>query len=252
VLLRKPDGGVQFDFHGKLSFSWPRRADQYANNAGQAGYDPLFPLGFGLTYGDKGALPALSEDPGIDPDAARTNLWFDKGVPTTGATLRLVGADGGAMDIVHPHAATSDGSVAMEAINTDIQEGARRFAFKGAGAVELRSNAPVDLVRETNGDVFVVATLRVDALPAGAKASIGAGCGSGCQGEVAIGDALATLPTGEWTRLGVQLKCLRVAGADTGKLDMPFVLRGSDGLQLALSKVTASTDFDRKVECPVR
>jgi beta-glucosidase len=252
VLLRKPDGGVQFDFHGKLGFSWPRRADQYANNAGQAGYDPLFPLGFGLTYGDKGALPALSEDPGIDPDAARTNLWFDKGVPTTGATLRLVGADGGAMDIVHPHAATSDGSVAMEAINTDIQEGARRFAFKGAGAVELRSNAPVDLVRETNGDVFVVATLRVDALPAGAKASIGAGCGSGCQGEVAIGDALATLPTGEWTRLGVQLKCLRVAGVDTGKLDMPFVLRGSDGLQLALSKVTASTDFDRKVECPVR
>jgi beta-glucosidase len=173
-------------------------------------------------------------------------------VPTTGATLRLVGADGGAMDIVHPHAATSDGSVAMEAINTDIQEGARRFAFKGAGAVELRSNAPVDLVRETNGDVFVVATVRVDALPGGATAAIGSGCGTGCKGEVPIGDVLATLPKGEWTRLGVQLKCLRVAGADTGKLDMPFVLRGSDGVQLALSKVTASTDFDRKVECPVR
>ena len=50
----------------------------------------------------------------------------------------------------------------------------------------------------------------------------------------------------------MQLKCLRVAGADTGKLDMPFVLRGSNGVQLALSKVTASTDFDRKVECPAR
>ena len=79
-----------------------------------------------------------------------------------------------------------------------------------------------------------------------------AGCGTGCQGEVAVGDALAQLRKGEWTRLGVQLKCLRVAGVDTAKLDMPFVLHGSDGLQLALSKVTASTDFDRKVECPVR
>src|SRR5690606_8173258 len=208
--------------------------------------------GYGLTYADKGAWTALPEDPGIDPDAARTNLWFDKGVATTGSTLRLVGDDGAAMDIVHPAARTSDGSVAMTAINTDIQEGARQFAFKGDGMVEVRSNTPVDLVRETNGDVFVVATVRVDALPAGAKAAIGAGCGEGCKGEVQVGDALAALPKGEWGRLGVQLKCLRAAGADTGRLDAPFVLRGSDGLQLALAKVAASTDFDRKVECAVR
>jgi len=252
VLLRKPDGGVQFDFHGKLSFSWPKRADQYANNVGQQGYDPLFPFGYGLTYADKPAWTPLPEDSGIDPDAVRTNLWFDRGSATTGLTLRLVGADGDAMDVVHPNAATGDGSVAMTAINTDVQDGARRFAFKGDGAVELRSNTPVDLVRETNGDVFVVATVRVDALPAGAQASIGAGCGEGCKGDVPVGDALAKLPKGEWTRLGVQLKCLRVAGADTGRLDMPFTLRGSDGVQLALSKVTASTDYDHKVDCPVR
>ena len=252
VLLRGKDGKVQHDFHGKLSYSWPKRADQNDNNFGQKNYDPLFPFGFGLTYTDKGGFTALSEDPGIDPDAARTNLWFDNGVATTGSTLRLVGADGKAMDIVHPHATTTDGSVAMAAINTNIQEGARQFAFKGDGVVEVRSNTPVDLVRETNGDVFVVATVRVDALPAGATAAIGSGCGTGCKGEVPIGNALATLAKGEWTRLGVQLKCLRVAGADTGKLDMPFFLRGSNGLQLALSKVVASTDFDHKVDCPIR
>lgn len=252
VLLRGKDGKVQHDFHGKLSYSWPKRADQNDNNVGQKNYDPLFPFGFGLTYADKGDLVSLSEDPGIDPDAARTNLWFDNGVATTGSTLRLIGADGKAMDIVHPMATTTDGSLAMTAINTNIQEGARQFAFKGEGVIEVRSNTPVDLVRETNGDVFVVATVRVDALPAGAKASIGAGCGGGCKGEVPIGDALAKLPKGEWTRLGVQLKCLRVAGADTGKLDMPFYLRGSNGVQFALSKVVASTDFDHKVDCPIR
>ncbi|HSD17416.1 MAG TPA: glycoside hydrolase family 3 N-terminal domain-containing protein [Thermomonas sp.] len=252
VLLRGKDGKAQHDFHGKLSYSWPKRADQNANNFGQQDYDPLFPFGFGLRYADKGELAALSEDPGIDPDAARTNLWFDNGVATTGSTLRLVGADGKAMDIVHPHATTTDGSLAMTAINTTIQEGARQFVFKGDGVIEVRSNTPVDLVRETNGDVFVVATVRVDALPAGARAAIGAGCGANCKGEVQIGDALAKLPKGEWTRLGVQLKCLRVAAADTGKLDMPFFLRGSNGVQLALSKVVASTDFDHKVDCPIR
>ena len=252
VVLRGRDGKTQHDFHGKLSYSWPKRADQNDNNAGQKHYDPLFPFGFGLRYADKGELAELSEDPGIDPDAARTNLWFDNGVATTGSTLRLVGADGKAMDIVHPHATTTDGSLSMTAINTTIQEGARQFVFKGDGVVEVRSNTPVDLGRETNGDMFVVATVRVDALPAGATAAIGAGCGAGCEGEVKIGDTLAKLPKGEWTRLGVQLKCLRVAGADTGKLDMPLFVRGSNGVQLALSKVVASTDFDHKVECPIR
>jgi beta-glucosidase len=35
---------------GKLSYSWPRSLAQLPLNAGQAGYDPLFGLGFGLTY----------------------------------------------------------------------------------------------------------------------------------------------------------------------------------------------------------
>ena len=252
VLLRGADGQPQHDFKGKLSFSWPKRADQAANNHGQAGYDPQFAFGYGLTYADKGDLAALGEDPGIDPDAARTNLWFDKGAATTGNTLRLVGADGRAMDIVHPAATTADGSVAMSAINTEIQEGARLFQFAGAGVVQLRANQPIDLVRETNGDVLVVARLRVDALPAGARVALGAGCGEGCDGAVDIGPTLATLPKGEWTRVAVPLKCLRVAGADTGKLEAPFVLTGSRGTTLALSTVSAATDFDHKVDCPIR
>jgi len=250
VLLRKPDGSVRHDFHGKLSFSWPRRADQYANNVGQKGYDPQFAYGYGLTYADNGNLPALSEDPGIDPNASRTSVWFDRGVATTGLTLRLTGADGEAMDIVHPNAATADGSVVMTAVNTDVQEGARQFAFKGAGLVELRANMPLDLVRETNGDVLAIASVRVEALPAGGKVDYLATCGAGCRGEIAIGDALAKLPQGQWARLGVPLKCLRGAGADTARLDMPFALRGSDGLRLSLARVSIGTDYDRKVECP--
>ena len=35
---------------GKLSFSWPRSTDQLPINEGDADYDPLFPLGYGLTY----------------------------------------------------------------------------------------------------------------------------------------------------------------------------------------------------------
>lgn len=249
VLLRGKDGKPQYDFHGKLSFSWPARADQYANNFGQQDYAPLFRFGFGLTYADNGDLAPLPEDSGIAPDAASANQWFDHGVATTGLTLQLIGANGHGMDVVQPGAASSDGTVAMTAINTEIQEGARQFAFTGNGMAALHAAVPMDLGRETNGDVLVVARLRVDALPKGGTASIGAGCGVDCKGEVAIGDVLATLPQGQWTRLAVPLKCLRKAGADTRSLDMPFYLRGSGGLRLALEKVALGTEFDRRIEC---
>ena len=37
---------------GKLSFSWPRSLDQIPINVGDQPYDPLFPYGFGLKYGE--------------------------------------------------------------------------------------------------------------------------------------------------------------------------------------------------------
>lgn len=50
VLFRKTNGKVNFDFVGKLSFSWPRTASQTALNRNDPNYDPLFPYGFGLRY----------------------------------------------------------------------------------------------------------------------------------------------------------------------------------------------------------
>ena len=38
------------DFTGRLPFTWPRSMEQVPLNVGDADYDPLFPLGFGLGY----------------------------------------------------------------------------------------------------------------------------------------------------------------------------------------------------------
>jgi len=50
VLFKKTDGSVNFDFRGKLSFSWPKAPEQVPMNIGDENYDPLFPYGFGLSY----------------------------------------------------------------------------------------------------------------------------------------------------------------------------------------------------------
>lgn len=50
VLFRNERGAVNYDFTGKLSYSWPRTPQDTHVNRGDANYSPLFPYGFGLTY----------------------------------------------------------------------------------------------------------------------------------------------------------------------------------------------------------
>jgi beta-glucosidase len=60
VLFRDSQGQVNFDFFGKLSYSWPRDPSKTDLNRGDPNYEPLFPYGFGLRYG---AVDTLSGDP---------------------------------------------------------------------------------------------------------------------------------------------------------------------------------------------
>ena len=56
----------EYDFTGRLSFSWPAKAKGYQPNPGEAGYDPLFAYGYGLSYGDDAPnLGPVSEDSGL-------------------------------------------------------------------------------------------------------------------------------------------------------------------------------------------
>jgi beta-glucosidase len=249
VLLRDAAGAVQHDFKGKLAYSWPKHATQYANNVGQENYDPQFAFGFGLTYADDGNLAPLSEDSGISGEVAQANVFFAHGVASQGLRLRLLGADGAIADVMHPQAQTSDGHLVLTAINHERQEGARRLAWTGPATAELYSTTPLDLGRETNGDVQIVVTLRIDALPADGEVAIVAR-GGGRDAELAVGEGFASLPRGEWIRVGVMLKCLRTAGADTAKLEVPFAIRGSAGLDVSIADITAATHVDHKLACP--
>ncbi|HLA71662.1 MAG TPA: glycoside hydrolase family 3 protein, partial [Steroidobacteraceae bacterium] len=89
VLFRKKDGAVNFDFTGKLSYSWPRDATGTPLNVGQDGYDPLFAFGFGMTYAAPAELAPLSEDPGIPAELMSTGSYFEKGQAVQPWSLRV-------------------------------------------------------------------------------------------------------------------------------------------------------------------
>lgn len=52
LLFTDVSGAINYDFSGKLSFSWPGQADQQLLNRNDDIYLPLFSYGFGLSYQD--------------------------------------------------------------------------------------------------------------------------------------------------------------------------------------------------------
>lgn len=256
VLLRGRDGRIAHDFHGTLSYPWPRRAIQGPSVAGAGGEQPQFPYGFGLTYAAAGNTGTLSEDPGITLSSQQAGVYFTRGKPAQDVVVRLTGANGVAMDVAATPAATADGSLRIGALDYKAQEDARSLSWSGNGAgaasIELVASAPMDVERETNGDVLLVTTLRVDALAPGDDATIGIGCGAGCGGQVAVGSQLAALPKGQWLRVGIPLKCFREAGANMGKIDRPFEWSSHSGGTVAITDVSLGTVADRTLSCSAR
>ncbi|MEN5270301.1 exo 1,3/1,4-beta-D-glucan glucohydrolase [Stenotrophomonas sepilia] len=238
VLLRGSDGRVQHDFKGKLSFSWPRTATQYANNVGQKDYDPLFALGYGLTYADNGDLAALPEASGVTANEGATGVFFARGDAGPGMALRLEDAAGQGLSVTRVPDALPDDRLKITGVDHLAQEDGRRLAWSGNGeaVAALQSHTALDLRRESNGDLMLLTTLRVDAAPKG-EAWLSVGCGVGCSARIAIGPALAALPQGQWKRVGVPLKCLAKAGAKLDAIDRPWSVVTGDAMTISVSRL---------------
>ncbi|MEG3791640.1 exo 1,3/1,4-beta-D-glucan glucohydrolase [Lysobacter sp. CCNWLW3] len=255
LLLRAPDGRVRHDFKGKLSFSWPRRADQYANNIGQQDYDPQFPYGYGLSYADKGDLAALPETAGVSLAQAQPGLYYALGMLAPGLSMALQTADQPAMDIATLPAASPGGAIRVAAVDHRRQEDARRVSWTGSAPARISLIADVakDLTREANGDVQLALTLRVDAPPQG-DVAVSLACGEACGASLPLRESLAALPVGQWTTFGMPLKCFALAGADLSKVTGLLTIETGAPLQLSFSRIALvpQGEAERTLECRTR
>jgi len=224
VLFRDAAGKVRHDFRGKLTYSWPRRADQTPLNRGDAGYDPLFAYGYGLAYGEPGDLPLLSEERPAGEDLPE-GVLFVRGALPQGWRWEAVAPDGG-----RPPAITS--------VDRTAPEDARRFARPGGGEGNgsIVAAAPADLSREATGELSLLLDYRVDSPPTEAV-SLWMACGDRCGGSVPVAGLLRAAPAGEWRTLVVPLRCFVRAGLDPKAIRTPFALTTGGRLTLAVSGV---------------
>lgn len=208
--------GGKRDFTGKLSFSWPKNAGQFTLNKGAPGYDPLFPFGYGLSYASRGNVPTLSEEAGVDASLANTSLFFARGrVPA-------------------PFQLALDPTITRAAVDSaTAQEGAVQLSWRGAGSARITGPA-LSLVRETNADLNLQVSYRVDRAATG-PVSLALG-----GGKVDVARALDS--GAGWHVLRVPLKCFRTAGATMESVDTPMALTAAAPFTVAISDIRLATD----------
>ena len=215
VLFTAPDGAVRHDFRGKLSFSWPKLATQVVLNRGDAGYDPLFPFGFGLTYKDRVELPQVAVD---TRGVFRGNVFFTAG-PAEPWKLHI-----------------------DKGIEQQEEAGGRRvLTWSGGERAEavLRSNQPVSL--------SPTATLAIDLLvekPPTSDVTLSLGSGT-----VDITPVLRALPLNQWRTLRIPLSCFADAGADLSRVDIPFRLSTDGRLTLRFADVETVPSGKMEATC---
>lgn len=240
-LLVAPRGGAAaHDFTGRLPTAWPTSA--------RADGPTLFPIGYGLSLA-AGPRPAarLPEDPGV-AEAGAAGVFLDRGSPHPLWSLYVTDGAADSTRITTLPATAAAGRVTITATDHLVQEGARRFAVaRGPAAIEVSSHQPVDISRETNGDVALVLTVRRDsALTGPVSLSMR---GGGRSGSVDAA-ALAALPQGRWIRLGVPLKCFAARGVAMDKVDQPLLLALTGPGTVSLASARLGTETDQLLACP--
>ena len=117
VIVADSGGAARHEIQGKLPYAWPESVLQAVINHNPAaheedGGEPLFAYGFGLAYGDDGALGELSEDVALKAGPQPSRNFFLSGP-------------------VPPWQVASDG-VEVEPVDRTVQEDARAVTWPAA------------------------------------------------------------------------------------------------------------------------
>jgi beta-glucosidase len=261
VLFRAPDGSIQFDFTGRLAFSWPLTAmpvtfDAGADHraaAGAAGQatGALYANGFGLEYRESPAAVTLGEDTRIAPDfrAPRGSL-FHAAHPTAPWSLFL--ADSGA----EVHLTNSKQASPHGAVRVAIAPVGAIANWNGTQAGMLRiSGRASDMGRRARDGEVVELHYRVDHAPAGAV-SVGMRCTDPlCATERgAMLDVTKTFRAariGAWETLVIPVSCVAATGADLSNVEVPFAVEASGEFGVTISEVQLRSDARlARTPCP--
>lgn len=248
VLLTTPSGETQFDFSGKLSFSWPNTPYQsninrkLSNDQHENASNPLLPYGFGLRYGDKGPLnKSLNEtidlsSQTLEPLNLMKHPWY----------FALQVED----KLERVSSSSVEGQqVSYRTMDRRIQEDARLIKFHGIDKLEQTNQAKIEINDHFPFDLRnyleTGARLTFDIKLAQAlqqPLQLQLRCEDDCSKLIDIRSYLTSTPSSDWQTVEIDLSCLKKADNELSKVFAPFSLATSEKVEIRLSDIRIKPD----------
>lgn len=250
VIMAKADGSVNYDFHGKLSFSWPREPNQIVN-VGDADYHPLFPYGFGLRYGDVDNLgddlPVMIR--GQKQSSALT--FYQRSVQAPWSMTLL-----SAFNTQPVNASTLNlGAVSYRTEDKVVQEDAFQLSTQGGAwaGVKFSGNGQA---QDFSASMRTPQQLQMQVkLSAAATAPVflGLDCGTvdGCKTVVDIQAQLNAQALNRWQTLSVDAACWADKGVNFAALNEGLSILTSGKMTVSFADIGFSdADKPADIRCP--
>ena len=242
VLLMDQNSKIQYDFTGKLSFSWPISPTQMVNRFDKD-YQPLFPYGFGLTYSDKQTLAPTLIETFEDKSMGNTVTSIFNGQTIAPWQMRLFS---NAQEALINSNSKKLSGVSFRTIDKNVQEDAFSLNFNGSANSGIKfvshNGFREDLSAELEKKSALVLTLKRDkALQSPVMVSMScetiADSSGSCQASLDITALLNNTPENQWTNISLDTSCFAKKGVKFNKVLMPFELSTTSDATISISDI---------------
>jgi len=220
----------EYDFTGRLPFSWPNTAMPVTYQASGNVAGAIYARGWGLDYEHKISSGPLSENPAIPQHwRAPIGSLFHAGHAI--APWSIFVADGG--DEVHLTTTRQASPNSAVTVQLTGANGAAKAIWSGAGTGTLRmSGRPLDLRSAAARGASIELRYRVDDPP---HQSVK--LGSSLNPMLDLTKSFKDSTPGEWRNMSIPLSCLANQAADLREVAIPLAIETDGRFAISISNV---------------
>lgn len=237
VIVADANGKPNYDFQGKLSFSWPKRSSQTNLNFGQRNYDPLFPYGHGLSYVSPAELANnLDESSTRQAQDPIPDIWVFVSRTNSPWEIHLRSANEQSTIVSGNSAESKDGSLKLISIDKESQEDARRIKWIGPGAIAFSTPIPLNLTDLEEDGGILQFDIKVNQIPS-SDVDLGMNCDTVCERRSSLTGITTSKNSHQWQTLSFELGCFANNNQELSAVRDVFTLESSGSFDVSLANI---------------
>ena len=249
VIVASTDGSPQFDFVGKLPFSWPveETGQLVRKNDGSA-----FQFGYGLNYGDDVQLAALPVSDVLQkPEKVFSGQILAKGKAVEPLEFYLGDLTNSNTPAPMLNLKSLGGSLTSSGTDYQAQEDSRKLSWvnDNLANASARLARPFNITQMPDYDLLALSMTLKLSKAGDDEFIIGMICGEACIGSLAISSVLTDLPQDKWQEVKIPLSCFVSKGLDPTKVEVPLFMQAKQGWELSVHNAELVSS-DELTSCP--